>query len=44
MALIVASLAAQGPTTIYGSEVTADSFPGIESTLQALGADLEVRP
>ncbi len=43
MALIVASLAAQGPTTIYGSEVTADSFPGIESTLQALGADLEVR-
>jgi len=43
MALIVASLAAQGPTTIYGSEVTSDSFPGIESTLQALGADLEVR-
>ena len=43
MALIVAALAAQGPTTVYGSEVTADSFPGIESTLQALGADLEVR-
>lgn len=43
MALIVASLAAQGPTTIYGAEVTSDSFPGIESTLQALGADLEVR-
>ncbi len=42
MALAVAALAAQGPTTVYGAEVTADSFPGFESTLQALSADLEI--
>lgn len=43
MALAVAALAAQGPTTVYGAEVTADSFPGFEVTLQALGAELEVQ-
>lgn len=42
MALAVAGLVAQGETTIYGSEVTADSFPGFEVTLQALGATLKV--
>ena len=41
MALAVAALVAQGPTNVYGSEVTADSYPGFESTLQALGSDLE---
>ncbi|GIV78275.1 3-phosphoshikimate 1-carboxyvinyltransferase [Litorilinea aerophila] len=44
MAMTVAALAAQGPTTVYGAEVTADSFPGFEATLQALGAALEVKP
>lgn len=42
MATAVAALVAQGPTNVYGADVTADSFPGFESTLQALGADLEV--
>ncbi len=42
MALAVAGLVAQGETTIYGSEVTADSFPSFEVTLQALGAKLKV--
>jgi 3-phosphoshikimate 1-carboxyvinyltransferase len=43
MATTVAALAANGPTTVYGADVTADSFPGFEYTLQALGADLEVQ-
>ncbi len=43
MATAVAALAAHGPTTVYGADVTADSFPGFESTLQALGADLEIQ-
>jgi len=38
MAMIIAGLVAQGETTIQGAEVTADSFPGFESTLRALGA------
>jgi 3-phosphoshikimate 1-carboxyvinyltransferase len=42
MAGAVAALAARGPSTIYGAEVTGDSFPGFETTLQALGANLEV--
>ena len=42
MALTVAGLVAKGDTTVYGSEVTADSFPGFEVTLQALGAKLKV--
>jgi 3-phosphoshikimate 1-carboxyvinyltransferase len=43
MATAVAALAAHGPTSVYGADVTADSFPGFEYTLQALGADLEVQ-
>lgn len=43
MATTVAALAAHGPTTVYGADVTADSFPGFEYTLQALGASLEVQ-
>ena len=43
MALTVAGLVAQGRTTIYGAEVTGDSFPGFESTLRALGATLDVK-
>jgi 3-phosphoshikimate 1-carboxyvinyltransferase len=42
MALAVAALVARGTTTVYGAEVTADSFPGFETTLQALGADLRM--
>ncbi len=42
MAMTVAGLIAKGETTIYGAEVTADSFPGFEVTLQALGATLTV--
>jgi 3-phosphoshikimate 1-carboxyvinyltransferase len=42
MAMAVAALATAGPSTVYGAEVTADSFPGFEATLQALGADLEI--
>lgn len=40
MAMTVAGLVARGQTEVYGAEVTADSFPGFEVTLQALGADL----
>ncbi|MEZ4672860.1 MAG: 3-phosphoshikimate 1-carboxyvinyltransferase [Caldilineaceae bacterium] len=42
MALTVAGLIAQGETKVYGTEVTADSFPGFEVTLQALGANLKI--
>jgi 3-phosphoshikimate 1-carboxyvinyltransferase len=42
MATAVAALAAHGPTSVYGADVTADSFPGFEYTLQALGAELAV--
>ncbi|HRW05899.1 MAG TPA: 3-phosphoshikimate 1-carboxyvinyltransferase [Caldilineaceae bacterium] len=42
MAMTVAGLVAKGDTTVYGSEVMADSFPGFEMTLQALGATLRV--
>jgi 3-phosphoshikimate 1-carboxyvinyltransferase len=42
MALSIAALAARGPSTVYGAEVTGDSFPGFETTLQALGADVDV--
>ncbi|MFN8495913.1 MAG: 3-phosphoshikimate 1-carboxyvinyltransferase [Caldilineaceae bacterium] len=42
MTLTIAGLAARGTTTVYGSEVTADSFPGFEVTLQALGGLLKV--
>jgi 3-phosphoshikimate 1-carboxyvinyltransferase len=43
MAMTVAGLIAKGSTTVYGAEVTADSFPGFEITLQALGAKVEIR-
>lgn len=43
MACTIAGLVAHGPTTVYGAEVTADSFPGFESTLQALGASLDIQ-
>jgi 3-phosphoshikimate 1-carboxyvinyltransferase len=42
MAMTIAGLVAQKPTVVYGSHVTADSFPGFEVTLQALGARLRV--
>jgi 3-phosphoshikimate 1-carboxyvinyltransferase len=42
MAMTVAGLVARKPTAVYGSHVTADSFPGFEVTLQALGARLRV--
>lgn len=42
MAMAVAGLVASGTTTVYGSEVTSDSFPGFEFTLQALGAELTI--
>jgi 3-phosphoshikimate 1-carboxyvinyltransferase len=38
MALTIAGLAASGETTIDGTEVTADSFPGFVAALQGLGA------
>jgi 3-phosphoshikimate 1-carboxyvinyltransferase len=43
MAMAVAGLIARGHTTVYGAEVTGDSFPGFEATLQALGAELEIQ-
>ncbi len=42
MAMAVAGLVARGQTVVHGAEVTGDSFPGFEVTLQALGADLLV--
>jgi 3-phosphoshikimate 1-carboxyvinyltransferase len=42
MAMTVGGLAANKTTAVYGSHVTADSFPGFEVTLQALGARLRV--
>jgi 3-phosphoshikimate 1-carboxyvinyltransferase len=42
MAMAVAGLVARGQTVVHGAEVTGDSFPGFEVTLQALGADLQV--
>jgi 3-phosphoshikimate 1-carboxyvinyltransferase len=38
MALAIAGLIAKGGTTIHKAYVTADSFPGFEATLRALGA------
>ncbi len=42
MALTIAGLVAQKQTVVYGSQVTVDSFPGFEITLQSLGARLRV--
>ncbi|MBX3012416.1 MAG: 3-phosphoshikimate 1-carboxyvinyltransferase [Caldilineaceae bacterium] len=41
MAMTIAGLVAKGTTTVFDSQVTADSFPGFEVTLQALGAELK---
>ncbi len=41
MALAVAGLIAKGVTTVLNAHVTRDSFPGFETTLQALGARVE---
>jgi 3-phosphoshikimate 1-carboxyvinyltransferase len=40
MALAVAGLVADGPTTVHGAEVISDSFPGFVETMQDLGADI----
>ena len=40
MAMTVAGLIAEGSTTVYEAELTADSFPGFDQTLQVLGAEL----
>ena len=42
MAMTIAGLIANGTTLIHEAEVTGDSFPGFEQTLQKLGAELEV--
>ncbi|MCE7979713.1 MAG: 3-phosphoshikimate 1-carboxyvinyltransferase [Caldilinea sp. CFX5] len=42
MTMTIAGLVAKGTTTVYGTEVIANSFPGFEVTLQALGAELTV--
>jgi 3-phosphoshikimate 1-carboxyvinyltransferase len=42
MALTIAALVADSASTVHEAEVTADSFPGFEITLQALGAELRV--
>lgn len=41
MALAVAGVIANGETTIHNAHVTADSFPGFESTLRALNVDVQ---
>lgn len=40
MALAVAGLVADGPTTIHNAEVIADSFPGFADLMNALGAEM----
>ena len=44
MALAVAGLVAEGPTTVRGAEAIGDSFPGFVETMQALGADIRWTP
>ena len=41
MALAVAAVIADGETTIRNAHVTADSFPGFESTLRALNVNVQ---
>ena len=41
MALAVAGLVADGPTTIHGAEAVNDSFPGFVETMRQLGADIK---
>ncbi|MBV7332124.1 3-phosphoshikimate 1-carboxyvinyltransferase [Chloroflexi bacterium TSY] len=43
MAMTIAGLVAEGTSTVYEAELTADSFPGYESMLQILGADIELQ-
>ncbi len=40
MALAVAGLAADGPTTVHGAEAIDDSFPGFVEAMQQLGAGM----
>lgn len=40
MALVLAGLVAEGPTTVANARCIEDSFPGFVETLQALGADV----
>ena len=44
MALAVAGLVAEGPTTVRGAEAIGDSFPGFVETMQELGADIRWTP
>ena len=41
MALAVAGLIADGETTVRNAHVTADSFPGFETTLRALEVEVQ---
>jgi 3-phosphoshikimate 1-carboxyvinyltransferase len=41
MALAVAALVADRPTTILQADCIADSFPGFVETMQALGANMQ---
>jgi 5-enolpyruvylshikimate-3-phosphate synthase len=41
MALAVAGLAAQGPVTVAGAQVVAESFPQFAQVLRQLGAEVE---
>jgi len=44
MALVLAGLMAEGPTTVTDAACIEDSFPGFVATLRALGADVEQTP
>ena len=44
MALAVAALGADGPSTVDGIEWAEVSFPGFVAALRAMGADIEVEP
>jgi 3-phosphoshikimate 1-carboxyvinyltransferase len=41
MALAVAGMVADRPTTVHGAEAIDDSFPGFVETMQQLGADIK---
>jgi 3-phosphoshikimate 1-carboxyvinyltransferase len=44
MALALAGLAGQGPVTVAGSHIIAESFPEFPSVLRELGANIQDRP
>jgi 5-enolpyruvylshikimate-3-phosphate synthase len=44
MALIVAALAAEGPSEVEGAEWSEVSFPGFLGLMRALGAELQEAP